>query len=375
MPEFRFVHTSDLHLGRSFGTYSEEIRGRMVEARHTAIERVAAVARQHKARHILVAGDMFDTETPSDPVWRQALVAMGQALELQWWIIPGNHDSLAAESLWERFCLQAPDTVHLIDKPEAIEIEPGVTLLPAPASRRFTGYDLTEWMPDYLTPKGHLRIGLAHGSVVTFGGEEDNAETIPVDRSLSARLDYLALGDWHGCLQIGERTWYSGTPEYDRFTHSGRGECLVVTLTGSGAIPIVKKVVTGQFEWLDVSLRLTPEQDPLRSLRTVLPSRYFRRNTLIRVRASGWIRLSERIALEQQVEEEMPEFACFIFDDKELETECSLEDLDAISEGGALRIAAEELFRESREMFDPEKRDIATAALRRLYSYVKIERI
>ena len=35
-----------------------------------------------------------------------------------------------------------------------------------------------------------------------------------------SKLNYLALGDWHGHTKINENTYYSGTPEYDNFVHS-----------------------------------------------------------------------------------------------------------------------------------------------------------
>ena len=103
MSAYRFIHTSDLHLGRKFSNLPEDIRGRLVEARHLAIDRLAAASREHGARDIFIAGDLFDTETPSERVWRQALAAMGAADELRWWVLPGNHDSLAAETLSSRF--------------------------------------------------------------------------------------------------------------------------------------------------------------------------------------------------------------------------------------------------------------------------------
>ena len=36
---FRFLHASDLHLGKPFGGYPEGIRNRLREARHAAIGR------------------------------------------------------------------------------------------------------------------------------------------------------------------------------------------------------------------------------------------------------------------------------------------------------------------------------------------------
>lgn len=77
----------------------DTIRSRLVEARHECIARVAEAVRSRDARHVHVAGDTFDTETPSDNVRVQALAAMGSDPDLTWWIISGNHDSLSAGTL------------------------------------------------------------------------------------------------------------------------------------------------------------------------------------------------------------------------------------------------------------------------------------
>ena len=372
MTEFRFIHSSDLHLGRRFGNFPDDVRGRLVEARHAAIDNLSVAARDHGAGHVFIAGDLFDTATPSDRVWRQALAAMGAAEGLQWWILPGNHDSLAAESLWDRIRAQAPDGVHLVDAPAPIEIAPGAVLLPSPVPSRFPGRDLTDWMPGCSTPDDWLRIGLAHGGTVTFGSEDDGAETIPSDRAASARLDYLALGDWHGFMRIGERTFYSGSPERDRFKHQGRGTCVAVRIPGPGAIPQVTEIQTGQFNWFEIPLPLTPEQDASDAFAAALPQNgTARRDTLLRVRASGWVHLPQRMELARATKDAAPEFGYFEFSDAELATECKTDDLDEIAQGGALRMAAEALHGEAEDAAtSAEDRAVAAAALRRLYGYV-----
>ena len=345
----------------------------MVEARHAVIDSLAHAARQHKATDILAAGDIFDTETPSENVWRQALTAMGVQQDLRWWIIPGNHDSLAAETLWSSFKAAAPPTVKLLDTPAPVDLGPGVVLLPAPATSRFPGRDLTEWMTGHVSPEGHSRIGLAHGGVLDFGSEEESSETISLDRAATAGLAYLALGDWHGFLKVGDRTYYSGSPERDRFKHRGRGVCLAVTVGGPGAVPQVEPVETGKFDWSEVELPLTPEQNVSQCLASLLPGEgTSRRDMLCRVRAVGWVNMKQRMTLEAELENARPEFGHFDFNDSDLMTECAADDLDAIAGGGALRVAAEALHDASRdERSGSEDRRIANAALGRLYSIVR----
>jgi DNA repair exonuclease SbcCD nuclease subunit len=374
MAAFRFIHSADLHLGRRFGTLPEAARGRLIEARHQIISRLADAARDHGARHILVAGDIFDTETPSDPVWRQALSAMGSDPDLQWWLIPGNHDSLAAESLWSRFRDHAPPGVHLINTAQATEIEAGVFLLHAPLPRRHPGRDLTAFMADCITEPGGLRIGLAHGAIRDFSEEGSSAEgIIPPDRAATARLDYLALGDWHGQIRVGDRTWYAGTPERDAFHHAGRGVCLAVTLEAPGAVPTVSPVETGRFVWQDAPLHLLPDQPAGDALLALLPpDPVSRRDHLVRVRVSGRATLAEQAALRAMADRVAPEFCHFVLDDTDLATEFDSADLDEIDRGGALRLAADSLSRDAQD--DGQEvlsRRVAAAALNRLYGYLK----
>ena len=322
---------------------------------------------------MFIAGDLFDTETPSDAVWRQALDAMDGAKDLQWWILPGNHDSLFAEALWDRVRVKSSPNVTLIDAPEPIEIAPNAVLLPAPVPSKSPGRDLTDWMPDCSTSEGRLRIGLAHGGTLTFGSEDDGAETIPVDRATTARLDYLALGDWHGYNRIDDRTFYSGSPEGDRFKHQGRAACLAVTIPDLGAKPDVTRIETGRFCWREIPLPLTPQQDGLRgAFDAALPANGdARRNTLLRIRASGWVQLPQRVELDRAADDAAPSFGYFELNDDDLKTEVHPDDLDEIDQGGALRMAADTLREEAGDIEkSSEDRAVAEAALRRLYGYV-----
>ena len=80
------------------------------------------------------------------------------------------------------------------------------------------------------TPRFDFRVGLAHGSIPFRSDIDDTSNSILKDRSDSARLDYLALGDSYRTREINSRTWHSGTPEKDRFDDIDSGNVLLVTL-------------------------------------------------------------------------------------------------------------------------------------------------
>ncbi|MGP6086279.1 metallophosphoesterase family protein [Antarctobacter jejuensis] len=372
MTAFRFIHSSDLHLGRRFANIPQaedgNIRGRLMEARHMSLARLASAARDHGASHILLAGDTFDTATPSRGVVRQALAAMADDPALHWWLLPGNHDNLRnAEPLWDQLCQSAPANVHPLTEAVSQDLIAGAHLLPCPVPFRNPGRDLTEALVQMPTPEGALRIGLAHGGVTDF---EETGAHIPPDRDVTARLDYLALGDWHGRLSVGQRIHYSGTPEQDRFRHDRRGLCLAVTLDGAGALPRINEIETGQFLWTDAPLPLQSGADPQAELSAVCPDTG-RRDILVRVQASGWASLAQRAALDHACADAAPDFAHFELDTSALGTLHDAVDLDAIDHAGALRQAAETLMAEAESStLSAEDRAIASEALARLYAYV-----
>lgn len=364
MSDFRFLHSSDLHLGRPFGGYPEGIRNRLREARHGAIGRLAVAARSGGGAVVLLAGDTFDAETPAPDTLRQALRAMADAADLTWVLLPGNHDSLAATELWQRIAADRPANLRVITDDAPFQIAPGHWILPAPCTQRRPGRDLTEAM-SAPTPDGARRIGLGHGAITDFSGEEGTTGIIPPDRAARSGLDYLALGDWHGQLQVGPATWYSGTPEPDGFKHDATAAALLVAFDGAAQ---VTPVPTGQFRWHSPRIDLLPGDNVTERLADALPDAAAR-DRLIRLTVTGRSPLADRAVLDAAIAARAPEFGWFAADLSGLGVEALPEDLDRIDRGGALRKAAEMLMAEATDAtLSQDNRKASEAALSRLYA-------
>ncbi|MEX5729164.1 hypothetical protein Ga0609869_002517 [Rhodovulum iodosum] len=363
---FRVLHTSDLHLGKPFGRFGGDLPALLREARYQALGRLAEAARAGGAQAIVLAGDTFDAETPAPATLRHALQAIAEADDLSWVILPGNHDSLAASDLWRRIAAERPANLHVALDPAPVALG-GAVVLPAPCTARRPGRDLTGAL-DAETDPGLPRIGLAHGAVTDFSEEGDPA-LIPPDRAERSGLDYLALGDWHGQMRIGPRTWYSGTPEADSFKHDGAAAALLVGIAGPGAVPEITPVATGAYDWRAVALELLPGEDGAARLAAALPPAGRRRMTLLRLRASGRLSLAARGALEAAIGAARDDFGWFEADLSALGLERAVEDLDDIDRAGALRRAAEDLWDEAgNPALSAEDREVARAALARLYA-------
>lgn len=363
----RVLHSSDLHLGKPFGGFPEEVRHRLRQARQDSIARLGEAARAGGASHVLLAGDIFDTMTPQRATLRQAMNAMAGQDDLTWVLMPGNHDHLGAVEIWGTLARERPANVVLALEPVPMELAPGAVLLPAPCTTKTPGRDLTEWMD--AAPTGEaIRIGLAHGSIRDFRSVEEmggeGGAVIAPDRARRAGLDYLGFGDWHGRIEVTANTWYSGAPEPDSFKPHRPAGALLVTIAAPEATPEVREVETGQIAWTRLVLDLLEAEDAPSRLAGALPPLGQRERTLLDIRATGRVRLAAQAALAHAIADVAPDFLWADSDLSALAVSHDTTDLAGIDERGAVRDAAEALAAAA-DAGDAT----AAAALSRLYTY------
>jgi len=238
-----------------------------------------------------------------------------------------------------------PANVLVSSEPRPLAIAPGVVVLPAPLLTRRPGRDPTVWMDGAETPEGTVRIGLAHGSVQGFGsGSEGDAEAIiDAARALRARLDFLALGDWHGATRINARTWYSGTPEPERFKDNEPGEALAVQIAGAGAEPAVERVATGHYVWIEERTAIASAADLALVERRVRARAPSPDRVVLRLVLEGNVAVGEIAAIEQWQERFSGDVEHLEVDMDGMSTEATIVDADVLGPVGELRTAADDL--------------------------------
>lgn len=359
----RLIHTSDWQLGKPFVRFSADVRSALTEARFDAIDRIGAFASERDIEHVVVAGDVFDSTGPADREIVQALTRMGRG-SCTWWLLPGNHDHARADGLWTRVRAKVPPNVRVLDAAEPVEMEGGAWLLPAPLEHRRTRDDPTSTMSGMVTPAGALRIGLAHGSVVDFGAKGEAENVIPADRAKQSGLDYLALGDWHGHLTIGDRTAYSGTPEVDRFGRDDVGS-IIIAEVGQGRAPTLGRVETGRYRWLEREWQMAELADFEREVADLRRS-VDQASTLLRLRLTGSASLGDRVAIQQLASSDLGLALRWLdLHDADLIAQPTEDDIAAIDMQGTLAAAAATL--RTRAQAGGADHQLASRALERLY--------
>jgi DNA repair exonuclease SbcCD nuclease subunit len=338
----RFIHTADWQIGKPFRNFGDK-ESVLRQARLAAIETLGRLAAAEGAAHVLVAGDLYDTETPTQKTLQEPLERMRNFPAVSWHVISGNHDYHRGNGLWDRAeATGLPPNVHLHLTPEPAQLGPDAVLLPAPLRRKSEVNDLTEWMDGAASTAGQIRIGLAHGSVQGFDSSGDANNPIAPDRAKRAGLDYLALGDWHRTLQIGPATWYAGTPEADRFNSQEVGQALLVEIAGPGAPPRVTPHRTGAYRWLSQAedISAAADLDGLEARLRALPDLT---SLLMRLDLGGTLDLTARADLERRLA--ALEAAMFWLEPnlEDLHLRPTPADLEKIDFDGVLREAAERL--------------------------------
>ncbi|WP_308142727.1 metallophosphoesterase family protein [Burkholderia pseudomallei] len=354
----RFIHTADWQIGTQFGQFTAEEAAHLTEARFETVRNIASLAQARNVDAVLVAGDVFDQQILSETVIRRLFAAL-TGFAGPWFLLPGNHDAALAESVWARAqrigCV--PGNVQLLLQPEVVVLdELKAALLCAPLTQRNTYEDTTAFFDKAETPEGYLRIGLAHGSVTGILQEGiDSANPIASTRAETARLDYLALGDWHGEYQVNDRVRYSGTPEQDRFRSNAPGYILDVSLAHPGALPSVDVHYAGKYRWQTVDTDIAVPSD-VDALRAALQA--FGERDVLRINVSGSVTLADAEAVNVLIEETRARVRALRADTTDIKVLPTEEDLATIgARSGYLAKVVERL----RELQDDDSQAAVTS--------------
>ena len=274
-----FLHSADWQIGKPYARVQDaDKRARLRQVRLEAIARIGARIEPSQASFLLVAGDLFDSPTPSSSDVTAVCQAIGR-LAIPVLVIPGNHDHGAPGSVWHTPFFRAeqerraPNLQVLLER-SPVEL-PEALVLPCPLHRRSDSDDPTAWVRqlDWSTLPDHKpRILLAHGSVHGFAAadldaDDDNPSSannrLNLDAGLLSQLDYIALGDWHGLKSVYPHCWYCGTPEPDRFPRSDdyQGGQVLAVRVGRAVQPQVEVMETAALTWQQQRVDLRDDDD------------------------------------------------------------------------------------------------------------------
>ncbi|WP_443094564.1 exonuclease SbcCD subunit D [Rothia koreensis] len=226
----RILHTSDLHLGRSF-------HGRSLFREQEAWAReLVAVCEAQEVGAVIMAGDIYDQASPRTDVIDQfsRLLTRLRDLDVEVVLTSGNHDSAArlgfASNLLETAGVHFRTRIEDIDRPVRLAdgtLVYGIPYLDPRSSAAVLGTGPTHHevlsaaveraRDDRLRQPHHTAVIVAH--CFASGAEGTDSERIldtgnlgVVSADIFDGFDYAALGHLHGRQAIRDTVRYSGSP-------------------------------------------------------------------------------------------------------------------------------------------------------------------
>lgn len=262
----KFVHLSDLHLGKRVNGYS------MLDDQKYILIQILNVIDEQNPQAIIIAGDVYDKPIPS----AEAVQLFDDFLykltkrNLQVLVISGNHDSAERIAFGSRFMDKSG--VHMSQvyngnvEPVKIKDENGVVnfyMLPfiKPSNVRsfYENEEINSYTDAIRVAVSHMNIDKCSRNVIithqfVTGAVRSESENIVVggtdnvDSSVFDDFDYVALGHIHGPQNIGKSTIrYCGTPlKYSFSEINHKKSVTVVDIKEKGnvsvsTVPIIPK--------------------------------------------------------------------------------------------------------------------------------------
>jgi exonuclease SbcD len=273
----RLLHTADVHLGARHTDLGEQAAAQR-ERQFAAFKAAVDLAVAEKVDVVLIAGDLFDSNTQPKRSVERVAAELARLVEakIRTVIIPGTHDVYDRSSLY-----RVHDLAALAGSTADDDL---VTVLtPDRPSVHLASCDVIVHGPVFATkraPHSPLRdlkvsagdgatwhVGMVHGSL-SIPDRTDRDEVVFTREEIGATgLDYLALGHWHSGQRgkAGTTTWaYSGAPEPVAVTQDGAGKVLLVELlevNGARVVRIDERAVgRTRFEKLDIDAAAVADQ-------------------------------------------------------------------------------------------------------------------
>lgn len=267
----RFIHLSDLHIGKQLHHYS------LLEEQRAMLQQVVEHVKNEKPEAVLIAGDIYDTPVPSAEaisVFDEFLTELdGLKQQLTICLIAGNHDS--ARRLDYAREILAKHAIHIVGMPPLLQEERVKTVSLQDAYGEVMFYLLPFVKPVYLKkifPEESLSFSdtvrrlleredidvtkrnvLVSHQFFAGGGEvpvtsDSEVHVVGgidnVDVGVLEAFDYAALGHIHRSQKIGsEKNYYCGTIfPYSISEAEDEKTIILVELGEKGVEPVITRL-------------------------------------------------------------------------------------------------------------------------------------
>ncbi len=241
----RLLHTADVHLGARHADLGDRAATQR-ERQFAAFVATVDLALEEKVDLVLIAGDLFDSNTQPRRSVERATAQIKRLVDARIRVViaPGTHDVFDKASIYRAYDMPAlagavgSDLVTVLD-PDHAEVHlqslDVVVHGRCYATKRAPRSPLAA-LDVSKDDRAAWHVGLLHAAVAIEGKTDGDDVVITTAEIAESNLDYLALGHWHSTSKgkAGRTAYaYSGAPEPIALDQDRAGNVLLVTLDGA----------------------------------------------------------------------------------------------------------------------------------------------
>ncbi len=275
MNDLRILHTSDWHLGVTSWAGSRPV-DRSSEVLK-ALDEIYTKALEFQPDIVIIAGDILHIRNNPSVESVESIIKYLKSFSdiAPVVMVLGNHDWKGLRSLKE---LEL-ERIKIVDKPEALELEgrrkQRIRIFPLPyvevssliskiedKDKRMERlyFELEKLMKTYeKEATADWNIMVAHVLVegLKISGIERKTELVMKRQMFPNAMDYIALGHFHGILEILEMppTWYCGSPIYFDFGELKEEKGALLVRLIKGEKPQIEKIITSAKKLKTIKLK------------------------------------------------------------------------------------------------------------------------
>lgn len=246
----KFIHLSDLHIGKRLNNYS------LIEDQKFILQKITDIVNDEKPDGVIIAGDVYDRSVPSEEavaLFDDFLVELSELCGAVF-LISGNHDSAERIAFGGRLVERCGiyispvfdgkiSPVTLKDEHGEVDVYMLPFVKPAHVRQFFPDDDICDYTDavrvviDNAGIDPSRRNVIAAHQFVTGAAEGGSEESIVgglenVDASVFEPFDYTALGHIHRSQNIGGNVRYCGSPLKYSFSEAKHNKTVTVAELG-----------------------------------------------------------------------------------------------------------------------------------------------
>src|SRR6056297_1625892 len=268
----KIMHTGDIHLGRKFSRYHDDLSKKLEEVRYETLKNIVIEANNRSCNLLVIAGDLFDKITMPEKDIIKTIDILEEFSGDTILVIPGNHDNKNID-VWKTFKDNIKGDILFLEDEKPYDLDRfdlDVVVYPAPCDSKHSSENKLQWIKEVeKRDTTNYEIGLAHGAIKGVSPDmTDSYFNMSKSELRSLDMDLWLMGHTHisvpdtneNNIAFNERIYNAGTPEPDGFDCTHKGFAWYIEMDSKEDIK-AELIKTGKYSFEEIKRNIQTNDD------------------------------------------------------------------------------------------------------------------